>query len=448
MAHGARCLVGMILGCTGSALAQGSPPHPLFPEPGEPGASPLVACNLLPEQLAASDAPESLWNANLWPGGVVPYEFDAAVTQQNRDRTRIALNELETYANVRFVPRTTETNAIRVQNGGGNNSFVGRVGGVQALNMVSWSFRYIICHEFLHALGVWHEQQRSDRETFVTIVSANIQSGYEGNFTIRSSGAPVGPFDFESIMLYDDCSFSTCCAAGSTCNCIVSCATILAQPAFASQQNLMGNRNYLSQGDKDGMVSRYGAPVDDAYEENDSFATAATFASGATENLRLLDTADYFRITLAQSGLISASFSSNVWSSSNVAVSIHSTGGAQLATAMPTDPDGDGIFVANPTFSTSAGNYIIRVQRSQPWGGDYTLTLNPACDGIDFNRDLLAPDSGDLDDFVAVLAGGPSACSTFPTPGCSDVDFNNDGFSPDSLDLDAFLSRLAGGPCL
>jgi hypothetical protein len=70
------------------------------------------------------------------------------------------------------------------------------------------------------------------------------------------------------------------------------------------------------------------------------------------------------------------------------------------------------------------------------------------CDSIDFNRDTLFPDSGDLDDFVAVLAGGPSACSTFPTPGCNDVDFNNDGFSPDALDLDAFLSRLGGGPCL
>jgi hypothetical protein len=72
----------------------------------------------------------------------------------------------------------------------------------------------------------------------------------------------------------------------------------------------------------------------------------------------------------------------------------------------------------------------------------------PVCDSIDFNNDGLTPDSGDLDDFIAVLAGGPSACSTFPTPGCNDLDFNNDGLFPDALDLDAFISRLAGGPCL
>jgi hypothetical protein len=79
---------------------------------------------------------------------------------------------------------------------------------------------------------------------------------------------------------------------------------------------------------------------------------------------------------------------------------------------------------------------------SAPGGGD------PSCDSLDFNNDTLTPDSGDLDDFIAVLAGGPSACSTFPTPGCNDIDFNNDGFSPDSLDLDALLTRLSGGPCL
>jgi hypothetical protein len=72
------------------------------------------------------------------------------------------------------------------------------------------------------------------------------------------------------------------------------------------------------------------------------------------------------------------------------------------------------------------------------------------CDSIDFNRDGLAPDSQDIDDFLAVLSGGPGACSTAPPngPGCGDLDYNNDGLFPDSLDLDALLLRLSGGPCL
>lgn len=78
------------------------------------------------------------------------------------------------------------------------------------------------------------------------------------------------------------------------------------------------------------------------------------------------------------------------------------------------------------------------------WVGPPPLSL---CDSLDFNQDGYVCDTQDLDDFIAVMAGGTSACSTFPIPGCADTDFNNDGLSPDSTDLDAFLSRLAGGPC-
>jgi hypothetical protein len=87
-------------------------------------------------------------------------------------------------------------------------------------------------------------------------------------------------------------------------------------------------------------------------------------------------------------------------------------------------------------------NKSVRCSSSAQVGGLRVV----GCDTIDFNRDTLTPDSGDLDDFIAVLAGGPGACSN--APNCGDVDFNNDGLFPDSTDLDAFVSRLGGGPCV
>uniref|UniRef100_A0A673MYU9 Metalloendopeptidase n=1 Tax=Sinocyclocheilus rhinocerous TaxID=307959 RepID=A0A673MYU9_9TELE len=66
-------------------------------------------------------------------------------------------------------------------------------------------------HEFLHALGFWHEQSRSDRDDYVTIVWDQIQEGKEHNFnsydeTVSSS---LGvPYDYGSVMHYSKTSFS------------------------------------------------------------------------------------------------------------------------------------------------------------------------------------------------------------------------------------------------
>jgi hypothetical protein len=107
------------------------------------------------------------------------------------------------------------------------------------------------------------------------------------------------------------------------------------------------------------------------------------------------------------------------------------------------------------TVPLCSGNLLVNITL-----GDVTTTITSTtsfaatgtqvvvCDSVDFNNDTLTPDSGDLDDFLAVLGGGPGACSTAPVPGCNDLDFNNDGLFPDSADLDAFVSRLAGGACL
>jgi hypothetical protein len=197
------------------------------------------------------DAPtESTYASNLWPNGIVPYEFDPAVTPVNQSRSLAAMAEWVACANVLFIPRTTETSYVYIQNSNQNSSSVGRVGGKQILNMFNWSYKYIIAHELGHALGLWHEQSRIDRDTYVQINYENIEPGKEHNFNIHVTSGNFGPYDFDSVMHYGQYDFST---NGNP--------TITVLSPYEIWQNLIGQRSHLSVGDCDGMAFLYNSPT-------------------------------------------------------------------------------------------------------------------------------------------------------------------------------------------
>lgn len=66
-------------------------------------------------------------------------------------------------------------------------------------------------HEFLHAVGFFHEQSSSNRDEYVKIFWDNIEEGHENNFNkynesrISSYGES---YDYESIMHYGRKAFS------------------------------------------------------------------------------------------------------------------------------------------------------------------------------------------------------------------------------------------------
>jgi len=98
-----------------------------------------------------------------------------------------------------------------------NNSYVGYRNRVQQLNLQNYAldsgcFRLgTIVHEFLHALGFYHQQSTWDRDDYVRIVEENITAGTEGNFnkydneTVEDYGEP---YDYSSVLHYTAYAFS------------------------------------------------------------------------------------------------------------------------------------------------------------------------------------------------------------------------------------------------
>ena len=66
-------------------------------------------------------------------------------------------------------------------------------------------------HEMAHSMGIWHEQQRPDRDEYVTIDFQQIEEGFEHNFTIAAPPEDYTyntPYDLNSVMHYPAYAFS------------------------------------------------------------------------------------------------------------------------------------------------------------------------------------------------------------------------------------------------
>ncbi|KAK5641921.1 hypothetical protein RI129_010468 [Pyrocoelia pectoralis] len=89
---------------------------------------------------------------------------------------------------------------------------VGRTGGAQELNLATncW-YEYVILHEFLHTLGLWHQQNVPNRDNYVQVFLENVIDVEQYNFkkfTSRYVTSFGQRYDYCSLMHYDEFAFS------------------------------------------------------------------------------------------------------------------------------------------------------------------------------------------------------------------------------------------------
>jgi hypothetical protein len=139
----------------------------------------------------------------------IPYVLDSAYTQNHRNTIKKALKDLEDRSKVvKFVLRNGQRDFLYVQRSGSCGSYIGKQGYNQIVYLPVDCFRKgTIQHEFMHALGIFHEQARSDRDRYVTINYKNVQSGTEHNFEKKkpSEAENLGTaYDYGSVMHYGE----------------------------------------------------------------------------------------------------------------------------------------------------------------------------------------------------------------------------------------------------
>ena len=104
---------------------------------------------------------------------------------------------------LRISPATsTDRDYIMVKKSQGCYSHVGRREGSQELSLGNGCFvQRTIIHTFGHALGLYHEQSRPDRDQYVEIIHNNIRPTMAHNFAKKSSyNVTSVPYDGRSIM--------------------------------------------------------------------------------------------------------------------------------------------------------------------------------------------------------------------------------------------------------
>jgi hypothetical protein len=232
-----------------------------------------------------------------WTDGVIGYSFandwgDDDEDERMRNIIIDAMEEWETHTGIRFEERTTGE-FLQFRDGDGCSSTIGRAV-ITGFDSQSITLNNTGCddigramHEIGHAIGLYHEQSRDDRDDWVVVDLGRVQDFKLHNFWKYGAFAnDVGGYDYDSIMHYERWAFARnrdACEDGVLSECTV-------RPL--DEDAAIGQRDHLSERDILGAYTLYppeyeivGASPGDT---GDRFVLALDYSTEAPDPARIV----------------------------------------------------------------------------------------------------------------------------------------------------------------
>ncbi len=200
----------------------------------------------------------------LWANRTVPYYLDPGLPKEIRDHVVQAAAVFNDKAGMTLQPLSSPGgDYVYISRADAGkpicgDSYVGRQGGRQDLHFQVGCPLRTYLHEFGHALGLWHEQSRNDRDAYIAVQYDNIVSDYTDQYDKSSGdGAGYGTYDYGSVMHYSVYNGVSKMSGGKPL------PTFTVNRAFDSASevtsaNQIGNRDALSGGDLKALSFLYG----------------------------------------------------------------------------------------------------------------------------------------------------------------------------------------------
>ncbi|XP_022321438.2 uncharacterized protein LOC111123420 isoform X1 [Crassostrea virginica] len=163
----------------------------------------------------------SFWRAAWkWPKNIVPFNIDNNTIE--RERSFEVINKAAEIFNnrtcLKWLPYTPElaekvghNHYVEFRDSSGCWSYVGyitrspQVIGMSEPGCMSVG---ISIHEMLHAIGLMHEQSRSDRDEYIRMIEENLKENINDGNMAKFSTFDYNAYDYESIMQYSLWAFS------------------------------------------------------------------------------------------------------------------------------------------------------------------------------------------------------------------------------------------------